>query len=111
MEKRSEHLELIRAMLQNRTILEAKPSKVVKSAPNSAKNQKSPRGPSGGSKTMNVLRMAASTLPHILNYEHLEVLKRRRGRWIVTWPLFRALLGAHNSWAGPIDRDLRALER
>ena len=44
------------------------------------------------------------------NSEHLEALKRRQGRWIVTWPLFRALLGAHNHSAGPIDRDLASSE-
>ena len=44
------------------------------------------------------------------NSEHLEALKRRQGRWIVTWPLFRALLGAHNHSAGPIDRDFGGSE-
>ena len=44
------------------------------------------------------------------NSEHLEALKRRQGRWIVTWPLFRVLLGAHNPSAGPIDRDLGGSE-
>ena len=39
------------------------------------------------------------------NSEHLEALKCRQGRWLVTWPLFRALLGVHNPSAGPIDRD------
>ena len=40
-----------------------------------------------------------------MNSEHLEALKRRQGRWIVPWPPRRALLGAHNHSAGPIDRD------
>ena len=43
------------------------------------------------------------------NSEHLEALKRRQGRWIVTLPFFRALLGAHNHSAGLSNRDFASL--
>ena len=72
-----------------------------------------PAGVPGGPREAQKRRMYRGWRPPPLqnsNSEHLEALKRRQGRWIVAWPLHRALLSTHNQSAGPIDRDLGGSE-